>query len=202
MEHKDKIDFDLNFLDKNTKEKPKQQSKSKDPNWVYHKDGPGAKNPNAPSSDGMSDNAKKWAWGIGLVLLFIVIGAFSDDSSTSSSTNSGMVQNGDFMCSSYNSTAADNLGPTASERSSIDSTSSSLDYRGDALASEKDDIESEYVDEYDQDSIDEHNERIDDLNYRLQRYRNDLDAYEDARLAYNTKIQAYNDYLTAHCTRN
>lgn len=212
MENKDKIDFDLNFLDENTKEKPKHppkgkggDSSSKDPNWVYHKDGTSAKGTTPESSGGMSDTAKKWAWGIGIVIVISILSSLGDTGNSTSSTQNGssdMVRNGDYMCSSYNSQQADNLGPTSSEKSSLDYLSTTLDSRSDSITNEKNEVENEYVDEYDQSSIDAHNERVDNVNYKLRQYRNDVSSYETQRTSYNSKIEAYNSYLIAHCTKN
>ncbi len=201
MENKEKIDFDLNFLDENTKEKPKQPPKqksgnSKDPNWVYHKDAPKGKTPDLGSS-GMSDSAKKWAWGIGVVLLFIVIGAFSDDSGTSSTSStptntasldhtftSGSGQT--FSCSDYNYDKAIAMRPT-------DTESTALDNRVSASETSRSAIENMYVDEYDQDSLDTYNAAVDNFNYRNNRLKSDLAAFD-------AKVDAYNNYLDAHCT--
>ena len=209
MVKKDKIDFDLNFLDENTKEKPKHPPRvagadfsSKDPNRDYYKDGKG----NKPElSGGMSDSVKKWLWGIGIVVAISIISSLGNTGSSTSSTSNNsndMVRNGNYMCSSYNSQQADNLGPTSSEKSSLDSLASSIELKESILLSEKTDIESEYVNDYDQNSIDIHNQKIDNFNYKLQKYRSDLKSYESQRQTYNAKIEAYNSYLITHCTKN
>jgi hypothetical protein len=201
MEDKDKINFDLNFLDENTKEKPKQTPKqksgdSKDPNWVYHKDTPKEKTLNSDSG-GMSDSVISWAWVIGIALLFIVIGSFSDDSGTSStsSTPTNTASSGHtftsgsgqtFSCSDYNYDKAIAMRPT-------DAESTALDNRVSASETSRAAIEDMYVDEYDQDSLDTYNAAVDNFNYRNNRLKSDLAAFD-------AKVDAYNNYLDAHCT--
>jgi len=197
MENKDKVDFDLDFLDKNAKEKPKQKpNSSKEPDWVFYDD------KKKPDSDYKKGPSKAWMWVLGVIGFFIIIGIFSGDNNSTSTSNStnGLVQVGQYMCSTYYADQADNMAPPSYQKSSLDSTSSELDSRGTALDSEKAQIENEYVDETNQYSINTHNAKVDDYNYRLQQYKNDLSSYNSSVNAYNAKIDAYNNYLRTNCT--
>ncbi len=193
-----KIDFDLDFLDKNVKEKPKQKPNfSKDPNRVFYDD------KNKPYNDYGKGPSKTWMWVLGVIVLSVVVGIFLGDSnntSTTSPTNNGLVQVGQYMCSTYYADQADNMAPSSYQKSSLDSTSSKLDSRGTALDSEKFQIKNEYVDETNQYNIDAYNAKVDDYNYRFQQYENDLSSYNSSVNAYNTKIDAYNNYLRTNCT--
>jgi len=192
MKNNEKIDFDLNFLDKDFKEKPKTSPKTQ--------------NTTTPSSGGLSDSAKKWAWGIGIFLVIIIIGAFSDDSSTSSTssttTNNGMVQVGQYMCSSYYANRADELAPSSITKTSLTTQASDLDSMNTNLENEKSEVENEYVDETDQYSIDQHNEKVDTYNYHLQQYKNKYDSYDSSFNSYNTSVDTYNNFLKSNCTPN
>ena len=214
MSNKDKINFDTDFLDQIAKEKPKETPKSaggKDPNWVFHNGNKG-KSP-TPDAGGMSDSAKKWAWGIGIVLLFIVIGAFSDDSSSTSSTSNGTYQPstsasdgsvrvGQYWCSSYAASHADSIEPSNSEKTSLSIQKTRVENAGETLTAEKTALENEYVDETSQYAIDAHNARIDSYNSRYQAYSDDYDDYERRLPIYNQKVQTYNNYLASNCRAN
>jgi hypothetical protein len=216
MENKDKINFDLDFLDKNTKEKPKHNpNTSKDPNWVFH-DGNKSNTRKAPvpASGGMSDTAKKWAWGIGIFIVLAIIGSLSDSSSSSTpstssntyqpttSASDGSVRVGQYWCSSYAASHADSIEPSATEKNALDIQATRVKNAGDARKVEKASIENEYVDETDQYAIDEHNARIDSYNNRYQTYSDDYDDYERKLAAYNQKVDTYNNYLTSNCRPN
>jgi len=189
-----KIDFDLDFLDKNAKEKPKQKpNSSKDPNWVFYDD------KNKSDNDYNRGPSKTWMWVLGVIGLFVVIGIFSGDSNNTPANN-GLVQVGQYMCSSYYANQADSMAPPSYQKSSLDSTSSELDSRGNALDTEKSQIENEYVDESSQYSINTYNAKVDDYNNRLQRYKNDLSSYNSNIATYNAKVDAYNNYLIKNCT--
>ena len=207
MENKDKINFDTDFLEKNTKEKPKETPKSKDPNWVFH-DGKSNKGKYpTPDSGGMSDNAKKWAWGIGIVVVISILSSLGGDSTNMPSpsvntNNNGGVRVGQYMCSSYAASQADNMTPPSYEKSSLGTQSSELDSRSTTLDSEKNQIENEYVDNTDQYSLDTHNSKVDDYNSELQQYKNDVHAYDSDLASYNAKVDVYNSYLKNNCTPN
>lgn len=219
MEKKDQINFDLEFLEKNTKEKPKEQPKHEDPNWVYHKDDSEgkdtAKNPTS-SSDGMSDNAKKWAWGIGIFLVFIIIGAFSGDSGNTSSSSSstytptssvGTVTKNGYTCSQYDNSQADSLDPDLNNMTirTIDTDQAALDQRSVALDAEKARVTSEgetVTNTSEQYEIDAYNSDIDSYNAKLHQYQRDASALSDRIDAYNISEQPHNNYLAQHCTKD
>ena len=201
MGKKDKINFDLDFLDSNAKEKPKHNTNdSKDPNWVFYND------KSKSESDYKEGPSKNWLWVFGVIGFLILIGIFSGDSSTTSTPNSsssaGKVQVGHYMCDSYYANQADNLAPNSYVASSLSSDSDQLDATSASLDRERSQIENEYVDEYSQYSIDQHNERIDEYNAKLQRYKRDLATYNANLSSYNTKVDTYNNYLQANCTPN
>lgn len=207
---KNKINFDLDFLEKNTKEKPKESPKSKDPNWVFHKDQP---------KEGMKSfkldkkySKKTWLWGLAIVAFIIILASSSDSGSSSSSssatkssyssTNSGMVQVGNYMCSSYAASQADSMEPSAYTKNQIEAESDRVDAMTSARKSEKADLDSTYVDETDQYAIDSYNERVDAYNAGYQAYSDAYDAWEIKKNAYNAQVDSYNNYLRSHCTPN
>ena len=207
MENKDKINFDTDFLEKNTKEKPRETPKSKDPNWVFH-DGKSNKGKTpTPDTGGMSDSAKKWAWGIGIVAVISILSSLGGDSTSTpppsmNTNNNGKVRVGQYTCSSYAASQADNMTPPSYEKSALNTKGSELDSRSTTFDSEKSQIENEYVDNTDQYSLDTHNSKVDDYNSQLQQYRNDLQTYNSDLAAYNAKVDAYNSYLKNNCTPN
>lgn len=207
---KDKINFDLEFLEKNTKEKPKEQPKSKDPNWVFHKDQP---------KEGMKSfkldkkhSKKTWLWGLGVVVVIIILASSSGDSGSSSTsgsttksysnTDSGMVQVGNYMCSSYAAGQADNLEPSSFTKSQIEAEYDRVEAMGNARESEKADLDSTYVDDTDQYEIDSYNQRVRAYNAGYQTYSDAYDSWEVKKNAYNAQVDTYNNYLRTHCTPN
>ncbi len=204
MEKKDKINLNLNFLEKDTLEvssnKPVHQKKSEEIKSKQHK-----------LSKPMSDGAKKWLTGIVIVVAIALFGAFSDDSSpttptsnstvTASQSDDGLIQTGQYRCSQYHHNRAGELKPSATESTNLDSKTSQLASESNRMDSEKSQLENEYVDEYDQWSIDQHNENIDDYNSRLQSYRYRAQTHEASIDSHNARVEIYNNYLVANCTR-
>ena len=162
MDNKDKVDFDLDFLDKNVKEKPKQKpNSSKDPNWVFYEGNKGT-NKN-PASDYSKGPSKNWLWVLGVIGFFIIVGLFSGDSnstSTTSSTNNGLVQVGQYMCSTYYADQADNMAPSSVTKAELDSETDRIDAITNARIAEKKYLDTTYVDETDQWAIDNYNSRV------------------------------------------
>lgn len=219
MENKDKINFDLNFLDKNFKEKPQQKhSTSGGPNWGYPNDGHNVEDSKVTvSPGGLSDAAKKWAWGIGITLILIVVGSSSGGSNNSPSTPSvsnntsqdthspddytfktGSGQT--FRCSSYSYGRAMSLRPDATTQSQINSDSAAIDTRTNNLALENTRIKNMYVDENDQYSIDTYNEAVSNYNFKSSSLKNVIANWNARNTAFNVKIDTYNNYLDANCT--
>ena len=197
MQDPKKIDFDLDFLDKDVKDKPKKNTNtSKEPNWVFYKGDKGTNKNSA--SDYSKGPSKKWLWILVVIGFFVITGIFSGNSNTS--TNNGLVQVGQYMCSDYNASQADNMKPPSNQKSLLDNASSEIDSRSTSLDTEKFQIENEYVDDTDQSSIDAHNAKVDDYNSRLQQYKNDLSSYNSDVATYNAKIDAYNNFLKNNCT--
>ncbi len=204
MDNKDKINLDLDFLEKDALEvnsgKSVHQKKPKEAKSEPHK-------PSKPMSDGV----KKWLTGIAIVGAIALFGAFSDDSSsttptsnstvTSSQYDDGLIQTGQYRCSQYHHNRAGELEPSATEGANLDSKTNQLASESDRMDSEKSQLENEYVDEYDQWSIDQHNESIDDYNSRLQSYRYRAQTHEASIDSYNARVETYNNYLVANCTR-
>ncbi|EKD63945.1 MAG: hypothetical protein ACD_51C00137G0002 [uncultured bacterium] len=201
---KDKINFDLDFLDKDAPEanpnKPVHQKKTEE-----------TKNDSHKPSKSMSDGAKKWLTGIVIVGAIALFGTFSDDSSptistsnsaiTASQDDDGLIQTGQYRCSQYHHNRAGELEPSATDGATLDSKTAQLAAESDRMDSEKYQLENEYVDEYDQWSIDQHNESIDDYNSRLQSYRYRAQAHEVVIDNYNARVETYNNYLVANCIR-
>lgn len=212
MENKDKINFDLNFLDKNIKEKPQQkQSTSGGPNWGYPNDGHNVEGSRATTSPGgLSDAAKKWAWGIGIVVVISTISSFSGNSSStptpstvqSATDSSGQVQVGHYMCSSYAASYAGSIQPNSTTLTELNAESDRIDAMGIARKSVKADLDSTYVDQTDQYAIDSYNERVNTYNASYQTYSNAYDSYEAKKTAYNNQVDTYNNYLENNCTPN
>jgi hypothetical protein len=222
---KKKFNIDLDFLDEDTKEKPKTPPKTKeadsgskphdpkDHNWTYYKGGSnsGAKNPPKtvkPSSSGMSDTAKKWAWGIGIVVVIAILSSLGGGSSTSTNstvttanTNSnGQVQNDGYMCSSSDDAEAHSLDPDAdnSTINGINADQAALDRRSAARRIESSRIDAE------KDTVDDatYNADVDAYNASLEQYKLDLAALNTRIDAYNVSEQAHNNYLAQNCTKN
>ena len=213
MDKKDKINFDLDFLEKNTKEKPKELPKSKDPNWVYHKDNSGTKGspkPPVASSSRMSDTAKKWAWGIGIVVAIVIFSSLGGNSSTPTNsmtteadTNSNrQVQVGNYMCSSYAASQADSMAPSSVTEASLTAEENQVNAMSNARKAEKQRLDSVYVDQTDQTAIDSYNAQVDAYNASYQPYSDAYDAWEVKKSAYNATVDAYNNYLKQNCTPN
>ncbi len=182
MQDKEKINFDLDFLDNNTKEKPKQSPKLKGGNSML-KDDP------KPDTEAKGSN---WGWiiGIGVVVILVIIGLASDDSSnpsTSSDHNFTTSDGNTYRCSDSKYNYALALKPT-------DAESNILDNRISANKAERSRLDSMYVDEYDQYSIDNYNEAVDAFNYSNNKLKVDAKAFDD-------KVEYYNDYLDANCTQ-
>ena len=199
MEDKDKVNFDLDFLDKNAKEKPKDKpNSSKEPDWVSYDE------KNKPDNDYEKGPSKSWMWVLGVIGFFILIGIFSGDSSstsTSSSTPDGLVRVGQYMCSQYNANQADLLKPSDSE-TSIQLASSSLDQRDAELTRMRNEIDSSYVSEYSsQYEINQYNTQVDDYNSKLAKYKSDINSYNTRMDNYNGQVDKYNNYLKTHCTK-
>lgn len=197
MSNKDKINFDLDFLDKNVKEKPKKDSSSKDPNWVFH-DG---KSNQEKKYTKKESPAKVWMWGIGVVGVIVLIGIFSGDNSnnTSNSTN-GSVQIGQYMCSSYAATQADNMAPNTLIKSQLESESSRIDAETQRRSLEENYLNNAYVDTTDQYAVDSYNTRLEAFKNGYQAYSDRYDAYEQREASYNQTVDAYNNYLINNCT--
>jgi len=210
MDKKDNINFDLDFLERNSKEKPKEQPKSKDPNWVYYNDNSGA-NGSLKSSDnysgGMSNSAKKWAWGIGIVVVIAIVAVISGDSSTTPSTNTtvgttsnGQVQNGGYKCSSSADAEARNLDPDVDNATinGIRADSIVLDRRSSTISAESARIDAEK----DTADIDTYNADVDTYNTLLDKLKLDRTALNTRIDAYNASEQVYNNYLAQNCTKD
>lgn len=212
------IKVDLDFLDKNTKEKPRptptptqKTSDPKDPNWVPY-NGNQSSTPKKP----MSRSVKGWLWFIGAIVLLVVISSFSGNDDTTptptpttysnSTTNSGNQAvsgaNGQtYMCSDSDYDQAVAMKPSSTESSELDNESSSIDSRTAALQTEKDNMDSMNVtDNSDQSSIDEFNADVDDYNSKNAQLKIDIANYNQELASFNAKVDAYNNYLDAHCT--
>lgn len=204
MEKKDKINFDLDFLEKGSvdagSKKPVSEKKSE----------PIFSEPSLPMK-----RESKWLIGFAIVVVIVLIGIASDESGTSSpstTTNTpstvtasdyddGLIATGQYRCSQYHHNRAGELEPATSEGATLDAKTQALSAESDRMDSEKYDLENEYVDEYDQWSIDQHNERIDDYNASLQGYQTRTRMHQANIDSYNARVETYNNYLTANCTR-
>ncbi len=175
---------------------------------------------NSPKQSGRSgggkDTAKKWAWGIAIVIGIVVISSlFDDSSSTSTSTytppptttntyasnDDDTVITGTYRCSQYNHNRAGELEPSRSELATLEAQQSGFITRSAAIEREGDRIDNEYVNEYDQDDIDQHNAAIYAYNASLEKYKRDVKANDAAVDSYNARVEVYNNFLIANCTK-
>mgnify|MGYP001558446825 CR=1 FL=1 len=168
-------------------------------------------------SGGGKDTAKKWAWGIAIVIGIVVLSSlFDDSSSTSSSTytpppttttntyasnDDDTVITGTYRCSQYNHNRAGELEPSRSELTTLESQQNGFLTRSAAITREGDRLDNEYVDEYDQDDIDQHNAAIYAYNASLEKYKRDVKANDAAVDSYNARVEVYNNFLIANCTK-
>lgn len=167
-------------------------------------------------SGGGKDTAKKWAWGIAIVIGIVVISALFDDSSSTSSTytppttpattqasggnDNTFTYNGQtFRCSDYHYDRAIALRPSATESASIDAEATAFETRLNALKAERTRLDNMYVDEYDQDSLDEYNAAVDSFNYKNNKYKADVASATARAEAFDRQIDTYNNYLDANC---
>ena len=197
MDEKEKINLDLDFLEKGSPEpsavKPQLTTKAE-------KDVPVL----PAKSFKLPDTAKKWLTGFAVVGVFVLFAVLSNDSEPTyvePSYSDGLVQTGEYRCSQYHHDRAGELEPTDWESTLLDSKTSQLSAESDRMDSESYTIENEYVDEYDQWSIDQHNARIDEFNAGLQSYRIRVSAHQADIDDYNSRVEVYNNYLIANCTR-
>jgi len=203
MEKKDKINFDLDFLEKDSVDAESKKSVSEKKSESIF-----------PESTLSMKSENKWLIGFAIVVALVLIGVASEESSTSSpsTTNTpssvtvsdyddGLIATGQYRCSQYHHNRAGELEPAASVGSTLDAKTKSLSAEINRMDSEKYDLENEYVDEYDQWSIDQHNERIDDYNSSLQSYQTRTRMHQANIDSYNARVEAHNNYLIANCTR-
>lgn len=201
----DHLNIDLDFLDK------------KEPVRVAKKTDNGSEE--ASNSSHVSPSGRRWNWKniliISGVVLFFGWIIFSDDGSSSGSTNTytsptqtsnynsndDSVMVGEYSCSRYHYNQALALDPDETEQQ-IESAQSALEYRTRRLESLKNEIDNSYVNEYSsQWEIDDYNEKVDEYNSLLPAYKRDL-ANLDSRIdTYNAQIQKHNNYLVANCTK-
>jgi hypothetical protein len=207
MSNKDKINFDTDFLDQVSKEKPKEKPKSdgsKDPNWVFRNGNNKGKNPLPAKKE---HPLKVWAWGIGIVVVLGLIGAFSGGSSTSSTSSSGTtyvspntIDKNGYTCSSYDSQQADSLDPDPNNTTvrAIDTDEAALNQRSVAIDQESNRIDAEqsYADQA------TYNVDVAAYNASLQQYKADAATLSNRISAYNTSEAAHNNYLASHCTKD
>lgn len=202
MNNKDKVDFDLDFLDQNTKEKPK----SKDPDWVFHGSN-NAKNPPFAKKEIPWLSAKAWLWTIGIVVVLAIFGALSDSGSSSTPSSSGStyvspsaITKDGYTCSKNDSDQADSLDPDINNTiiRAIDADSAALDQRSTAMNQERDRIDSE-KDYADQDT---YNADVASYNASITQYKSDIVALNARIHAYNASEVARNSYLSQHCTKD
>lgn len=204
MDMKDKINIDLDFLEKDAPETNSGKT-------FHQKEPPRTESDSHSPPKSMSNSGKRWLVGIVIIVGIVLLGAFSDDASqqtptsnatnTTSQNNDGLIQTGQYRCSQYHHNKAGELEPSTSEGASLDSKTDQFASESNRMDSEKYQLENEYVNEYDQWSIDQHNEKIDDYNSRLQSYQYRVQAHETAIDSYNARVEAYNNYLVANCTR-
>ena len=135
------------------------------------------------------------------VVLFLGWIIFSDNDSSSSTSNSDNLMIGQYSCSHYHYDQAIALDPDETEQQ-IKSARVALEYRTNALDSLENQIDNSYVNDYSaQWEIDQYNELVHEYNSKLSVYKRDL-ADLDTRIdRYNTQSQKHNDYLLANCTK-
>ena len=186
----DKLNFDTDFLGKNTTSKTKG--------------GGSSPNPFKPTK------WKPWLIGGVIVLGVIIMVVAGDSSSTSTpsptygstypSNSADDVTVGLYRCSSSNARRADELEPDTPEET-IKTESNALDRRIAALEAWGNRIENMYVDEYDQYSIDNYNNQIDSYNSTKNQLNFDISIYEAKLPRYNSQVDIYNSFLENNCTK-
>lgn len=184
------LDFNTDFLDKNTPPKTGATSHAK------------------PLSAKIKYNWKKILI-IGGIILFIGWVIFSDSgSSTSTNTPTGATNSNNllteggqtFQCSDSNYSRAMQLKPSASTGGQLANESDTLDRQIAANKAAKAAIESMYVDENDQYAVDSYNSRIDSYNAERQRLITATNSWEQRSKAFDSQIDTYNNFLDANCT--
>ena len=182
------LEFDTNFLDKDTIKEKKRTSHS------------------TRTLTEKKHNWKKTLIIGGIILFFLWI-IFSEDNS-SSSTNTGANNSsdtlviGEYRCSKYDYDKAVALNPDESEQQ-IDTAISAMESRSNELDRLKKEIDSSYVNEYSsQYQINQYNETVDEYNAKLATYKSDSSNLEPRIDKYNAQIKAHNNYLKNNCTLN
>lgn len=111
------------------------------------------------------------------------------------------VSNGDFRCSSYDSSQADSMTPKNAYE--ITQEEDDLKRKSTSLESLKAQIDSSGVNGYsDQYAIDNYNAMVSRYNAELSAFRSEYTSHQTRVDIYNQQVQARNDYLEAHCRRN
>jgi len=201
------LNIDLEFLDKKEPHKvtPKPKPpKGNEPNWRYY-------NPNNVNSK----TGKKYNWKniliiSGVVLFFgwVILSASNNSTSLSTSNssyapptpNENSVSNGQYSCSSYQSSQADSLKPKIT-LADLDWAEQDLITRSNALDALAAKIDNTYVDESNQYSLNMYNQLVNEHNTKLETLKKDIQTYERKLNQFNLQTDTYNNYLDANCTK-
>ncbi len=188
----DHLDFDTDFLDKDTPQKTGATSYAK-------------------SLLGKNKYNWKKILIIGGIILFFGWAIFSNSGSSSTpSSNSTYTPpaNNDlttgtgrtFRCSDYNYSRALALRPNAFTVTSLASESNALDSRTSALKIQHTEIDAMYVDKTDQSSLDSYNTAVDDFNAKNDQLKLDVANWNQRNTALNSQIDTFNNFLDTNCT--
>lgn len=115
--------------------------------------------------------------------------------------NTGTTANGDFRCSSYDSSQADLVAPK--NEFEITQEEESLRRKNAALDSLKAQIDSSSVNQYsDQFAIDNYNGMVSRYNAQVASLKSEYAAHQTKVDIYNQQVEARNNYLQTHCRRS
>lgn len=165
-----------------------------------------------------------------IIALLIVggffLGAFAESSSTSSnyrSTSTSYNQNfnpseqstpsklnnssdqadiivGQYRCSSYAISRANDLKPTLTLEA-LEAEESDLEVRSEFIKLSAKKVDETYVDETSQSSIDSYNKLVNTHNSLFNTFKNDYEAYEQKLERFNNQVDTYNNYLASNCAK-
>jgi hypothetical protein len=201
---KQHLDIDLEFLDKDS---------SKKDGAIRNET---RKNTSVPKLKLSKSQIKKYLI-IGGVVIFFGWVIFSDNNSSTSTTNTGSYTPssvnqassdsdtfviGEYRCSRYNYDKAVTLAPSESEQQ-IDTARNALEYKSNELDRLKNEIDSSYVNEYSsQYEINQYNATVNEYNSKLASYKRDETSFSSRVDRYNAQVEAHNNYLRNNCTLN
>lgn len=193
----DKLDFDLEFLDKKpTKPLKKENKKS------------AVIPPVPPPPAEIKTNFKPWiiVISIALISLWVVSVSQEKEKPTVQSSNKPQVHQdqirvGDYSCSETHSFKSNQLLPEKSEKELIESEQQDLKGRSAEVEALAETLGRTQVNEYSQESVDNYNARIEQYNTKLNKYKEDAANLKNRIAQFNEKIDAYNTYLAENCRK-